>query len=350
MSARDEILFILPVATQPRFARRIQGYLDRGFCVQVASFERDYFDKNTLPSGIGFRSLGRIANKNYFKRIPVLLRGLLIIRREFSSIDKWYIFSADVLVLCAFLFPGKNLRYEIGDVREIKGFFSSLFAWLYKRSLHRCATIVVTSVRFREYIARTYGADAQKIIVIENKLSAKDFPPDQICRFKRLGKRLTVGIVGLLRYRNIIDFLKSYERLGPSFGVRIYGGGPLEDEIQVYTRCPGITFHGQFKYPDDLRAIYDVVDVNFVMYDSGDANVRMALPNKLYECMYFRKPLIASSGTHLAEETQRHGIGFVWDPNAMDGLVQYLDSSEFRRDYGRMEKNFEGIPTTSFLA
>ena len=85
------------------------------------------------------------------------------------------------------------------------------------------------------------------------------------------------------------------------------------------------------------------------MYDSTDLNVRLALPNKLYESMYFKKPILVSSNTYLSQVVDQYGIGFKWDQNDMSGLILYLNSSEFLDDYRLFGEKFNSIDVTTYL-
>lgn len=351
MNLPKKILFILPVATQPRYAKRVQSYIDRGYHVMVAAFERVYFEKNELPRGIPFLSLGKIKSGKYVRRVPVLIWGLFQKRRLFRSQDELNVFSADVLVAMYLLFRHRNIRYEVGDIRVLSGRISAgIFDKIYSKALFHCFETVVTSGKFKEYLAARYALPVERIKVIENRLSSEVFPPEFISEFKPIGRdELRVGIIGLLRYRNILEFLSAHSEKRSRFGIRIHGDGPLKYEIDRYLKMPCVTWSGQFKYPDDVRSIYDGIDLSFVMYDSTDLNVRLALPNKLYEAMYFRKPLIVSSGTYLSEKVEQYKIGISWDQNDMRGLVEYLGSDEFFVRYNNLKNSFDQIDPDTFL-
>ena len=45
-------------------------------------------------------------------------------------------------------------------------------------------------------------------------------------------------------------------------------------------------------------------------YDTTSINAQYAEPNKLYESIYFRTPIVVSSNTFLAKKVNRLGIGY----------------------------------------
>jgi succinoglycan biosynthesis protein ExoL len=217
--------------------------------------------------------------------------------------------------------------------------------------LNRCSSIIVTSTAFKEYIVQKYLLEDHKIQVVENKLQLGDFftSEDKIL-FKQIDNNFTIGIIGYLRYKNIIDFLEAFRfNDNNNFKIVIYGDGHLKKQILQYVDDDSIKYFGQFKYPDDIKRIYSQIDLAFSMYDSNDLNVRLALPNKLYEAMYFRKPIIVSSNTYLSDNVEKYGIGIKWDQDDMTNLIKYLNSSDFIEDYKLFEKEFNEIGPNIYL-
>ena len=349
------ILFILPVATQPRFSKRIDPFLLNDYKVTVATYERDYFILNTLPENIELINLGKVQHGNYLKRIPVLLRSLRTLILLSKVNDIVYIFSSDILLFFFLFIPKWKLIYEIGDIRvnDWNKIVSLIFSRLYRKALLKCSRINVTSQGFKNYLIKEYYINNEdKICLLENKLSTKNFSAYQES-FKKLilekNKLFTIGIIGLLRYRNIIDFLQEYSKQCNHFVVKIYGDGPLLKEIQPFIDEHTVQYFGQFKYPDDIKKIYDNIDISFVMYDSDDLNVQLALPNKLYESFCFKKPLIVSSNTYLAQKVRFHNIGFVWDQKNIADLITFLNSEKFVDEYNDLEKSFSFVVQKDYL-
>ena len=78
----------------------------------------------------------------------------------------------------------------------------------------------------------------------------------------------------------------------------------------------------------DLPGIYSQIDVVLSAYDVRGINPRYAEPNKLYEAIYFEKPIIVSSNSFLADKVERLGIGYAVDALNEDevvGLVKSID-------------------------
>lgn len=350
---KKRILIILPVAPQPRYIKRMQKYLDKGFKVTVASYERDYIEANKLPEDIEYHSLGKVQTQKYFQRIPRLLYLLKKLLSLSKKNDIVYIHTLDILIFLYNFIPSEKLYFELGDIRNASEnkFISGTYDLMLSKALKKCGKIFVTSPSFKSFIIEKYKIKPDKIEVIENKLSSKHFPINKRLPFKRLeGSSYTLGIIGFFRYRTMIDFLKVFHKRENNFTIKLFGDGPLKEEMMSYVDEDKVQYFGQFKNPGDLAHIYKQIDLSFTMYNAQDKNVRLALPNKLYESIYFNRPILVSSNTYLEEMVDKFKVGFSWHQNEMVELIEYLNSVEFINKYNSLEPNFDIIKENKFLA
>ncbi len=183
----------------------------------------------------------------------------------------------------------------------------------------RAHLLATTSSKFiSEYFNVIYPGVEGRSIVIENLVSRKT---SQLFDRPELPKApsipIRIGFVGRLRYpRCLIPIMDAVIEAGDKFELHLYGVGQLLELVQENAKKnPNIYYHGPFKNPDDLGGIYSSIDINFVVYDNSDPNVRLALPNKLYESPYFGTPLIVASRTYLSERVTEAGVGIVVDPD-----------------------------------
>ena len=70
-----------------------------------------------------------------------------------------------------------------------------------------------------------------------------------------------------------------------------------------------IKYYGPFKANVDIPGIYNTIDLSFAVYDSASRNVQLALPNKLYESMFFNVPMLVAKNTSLHKEVMKSKIG-----------------------------------------
>ena len=71
---------------------------------------------------------------------------------------------------------------------------------------------------------------------------------------------------------------------------------------------------------------YENIDLLLCTYDYRIDNVRYAEPNKLYESMYFRKPIIVSSSTFLSKKVAQLGIGYDIDSLNRDSIITFIQN------------------------
>ena len=62
----------------------------------------------------------------------------------------------------------------------------------------------------------------------------------------------------------------------------------------------------------------------YAVYDADMANVRVALPNKLYEAVYCEMPLIVAKGTYLQQLVESWGVGLAIDHTSVEALATVL--------------------------
>lgn len=147
---------------------------------------------------------------------------------------------------------------------------------------------------------------------------------------------ITIGFVGLVRYdnedKNLIDQLKNHH----TYKLLYVGKKYIESTIEEYCKNEGITnvkFSGEFKNEDKPK-IYEEIDIINAIYGNETYEVTTALPNKLYDCLIFKRPMIVSSGTYLAEIVKKYNLGIAVDKdddilNKLEYYIQTFDKDIF---------------------
>ena len=55
-------------------------------------------------------------------------------------------------------------------------------------------------------------------------------------------------------------------------------------------------------------------------------NERIAEPNKLYESIFFNKPIVVSDGIYLSDRVKEMGCGYCIDASRKESISSFLDS------------------------
>jgi glycosyltransferase involved in cell wall biosynthesis len=147
--------------------------------------------------------------------------------------------------------------------------------------------------------------------------------------------------------RNFADVLiKNF----PSAQFDFYGRNSdfSEEAIQDLKKTGRVFFHGTFINPDDLPRIYSQLDFVVATYDVSGINPRYAEPNKLYEAIFFRTPIIVSRDSFLEHKVKELGVGFY--VNALDNSDVVSQVGAITPDvYKTFVTNLESIEKESVI-
>lgn len=222
---------------------------------------------------------------------------------------------------------GAKVVYEVADLRNLhlatarnplKRFVQRAVSRLERRLLSDVDLIVVTSKKYYdEYYARFIDPD--KVIFVPNVPDPAPFHAYQ----KKNSGPFTVGYIGGIRY---LEQMKMLVDAAERAGARVFfaGGGETQECYEELVRyCDGkshVEFTGTYSYESDVADLYGRADCIYSVYDASIPNVRIALPNKLYESILCELPILAAKGTYLSELVEEWGVGLSVDCESVDEL------------------------------
>ncbi len=236
-----------------------------------------------------------------------------------------------------------KIIYEVADLRELfiekpknAAFLvlSSIIKKTEKRLLKFVDRLVLTSEKFYEvYYCNLISKD--KMIYMPN---TPDESPFLNYRKKDSGE-FTVGFIGGVRYMEQMKMLvDAADAL--NYKVLFAGGGGYGDYERITDYCKGkenITFTGKYVFDRDIARLYGMVDCVYSVYDADNANVRIALPNKLYEAVLCGLPIIVAKGTYLSEVVEDWGVGVSVSHKDVNELITALEKMKnYKSFYNRM--------------
>lgn len=364
--SKPRVVMLSPTMSQPRYHRRAAMLLEAGYDIQVYGFSRALYEENTFPESIEVVSLGEVESRKYFRRIKKLLKAVFLIRKLEKKYSKppalIYAFGLDMAMVGNLAMASSiPLVYEVGDIQiplPHTNLSSRLFEMVEKKVMARCQMLAVTSPGFiSDYFNILNPRIAEKTLVIENKLAreiAEKYPRPAERHIPM--KPLKIGYIGLFKYENcIFPLIEAVSKRKGDFELHFYGDGSLKKDILTYVdKYDNVFYHGSFSSIQDLHKIYKSVDLSYVVYNNHDPNVRMALPNKLYDGPYFGVPLVVAENTLLAKRIRELGIGLVIDPrkeNFADQFLQELNADllanlsnvTLKLDLSHMVENYDEI-------
>ena len=223
-----------------------------------------------------------------------------------------------------------RIIFEVADLREnyitmpkkvVDRAITAVLLKREKKAFKNVDFLVVTSPKF-------YDMHYNTLISKDKMLFIPNAPDTEVFRnYKRHEGDFTVGFIGGIRY---LDQMRMLVDAAGEVGYKVLfagAGGTSSDYEQIQEYCQGkdyVLFTGRYDYNSQIADLYGMVDCVFAVYDADNPNVRIALPNKLYESIICELPIIVAKGTYLEELVKEWGVGVSVSHKEKRELVEAL--------------------------
>ncbi len=226
----------------------------------------------------------------------------------------------------------------IFDIRDYTNENSFVYRTIEKILLSLSGLVVISSSGFKHWLPKT----STPIVTVHNmplNATLGSFVE------RKEERRLRIAYIGLLGYFEINKSLIKKLKDDDVYELQYSGSG--DSRIQEYSNeinAANVYFTGSF-CNEDKKKLYENVDMINAIYGNDSLIVTTALPNKLYDAIMYRKPIIASKGTYLGELVEENHIGIAIDvekdniKNELNAFWQRFDKEEFVSNCDRMYKN-----------
>jgi len=315
----NKLLFVISHQPNPRFIKQINYFVQNGFDVSVIYFYRNYLaDLNdNIDKKVNLYCLDTIENGKYMQRIGIYLKSVFTLKKLLKKINpnKIIITNIDILFLLIFNNIKKYTNDIVMEISDLRGYtFNTRFIDKLQQNLDSIvlkkyvSKMIFTSPKFYEFYYK--NKFKKEYFILENK-PLKNMLPPKIEKVK--SKKIIIGIVGLLLDGKPHKSLFEYVKDKTDIEVHIYGKGIFEAQAKEYAqKYNNIKYFGPYNFFKDISKIYASLDIIYMSYDTTqcDENIKLALPNKLYEAIYYRVPIITTSETYLAQRVLEYGIGY----------------------------------------
>ena len=270
---------------------------------------------------------------NPIKRVPQTKKFKRIVKKMLNEIKPDILLLQDLDMLisfhdyakknkCKIIYEVRDLHYLVIDKQKgIKRLVQYYLISKEKQFLKDVDLLIMTSDGFYDgYYFDKIPKD--KTLFIPNcpeEIGFKDYAPQKHDTF-------TIGFIGVVRY---FDQLKLMVDIAEEENVKliIRGIGIEEKRINAYVQNKkNVISSGRFEYEKDAARMYQEIDAIFSVYDSKENNVRLSLPNRLYDAIMFSKPIIVAKDTHMAKIVNELGIGAAIDCNSKEELRTLVKS------------------------
>lgn len=323
-----KIVFIVSALSQPRCIKRITAIAKAGFDCSVYGYDRGMYRCNAYPDNIKVHTLGSLpSGSGYWAKLLMYKKDIDRIVRE-NGRDNVLYYGFGMLASIGLYLKKVKYAQEISDIAYAYPSFKRIEPLLRKFDkiiIKRSQLTVMTSEGFKQY----YDLNDSNIIVQPNKVNAslinverKPLPPS-------CAEHLVFAYVGAIRYDTIFRFAETIGKYYPQHEYHFYGESRrdiMQEVDRLVSTYTNVKKYGAFKNPDDLPSIYNEIDVVTACYQVSSLNERIAEPNKLYEAIFFCKPIVVSDGIFLSEQVKKYGCGFCMDASTEENIRNFVDS------------------------
>lgn len=152
-------------------------------------------------------------------------------------------------------------------------------------------------------------------------------------------KKIIIGFVGVIRYKKenkyLLNSLKNDKKYTCLYVGRSYPDCNLK-EFCINENIKNVVFKGEFNN-NEKNDIYKNIDIINAVYGNSSIEVQTALPNKLYDAIILKKPMIVFKGTYLSEVVEKYKLGISVDFNSdirnlLEKYIETFDSKQFEEN------------------
>lgn len=322
----------------PRILKRVK-YLENDFVITVIYWDRGRSVEETFemnPKNKAIRINIKAPQGRPMARIIPLMKYMFRAVRALQQ-EKPDLIQADNLdmlliasVYKHFFDKTTKIIYEVVDlnnyafvkrIKSPKDLVARFLQLVEKKLTTSVSKLLLSSPYFwEEYFSKFI--DPEKYLFVSNAPSKALF---QTYR-KKERPNFTIGFIGSVRYVEQLKMLiDAVEESGSNIHILIAGDGPGYDEIERYCRGKAfVDLYGYYNYEKEIISLYEKVDCIYAVYDTRFPNVRIALPNRLYEAIVCELPIIAAKGTMLGKIIEENQIGITVNSDNKEELKRKL--------------------------
>ncbi|MDX3927026.1 MAG: glycosyl transferase family 1 [Shinella sp.] len=339
------ILYLAHDLADPAVRRRVLMLRAGGAEVTLAGFRRADNMLAAIEDVVPIE-LGRTADGRFGQRIAAVLKACLSAGGTLRNVRRPDVILARNLEMLAVanraagLFAGDvPIVYECLDIHRLllrKDFAGRALRSVEARLGRNVRLLITSSPAFVEHYFRPRSAIAAPYMLLENQVldlgGEATTPPRP--RPPAPGEPWKIGWFGAIRCRKSLAILSAFSRAMQGKVEIVLRGRPAYsefDDFDAFVRDePFLSYHGPYRNPEDLAAIYDEVQFSWAIdfFEEG-LNSSWLLPNRLYEgCRYGAVP-IAVKGTETAKFLASKGVGI---------LLERADTENLEAAFGAMDQ------------
>ena len=180
-------------------------------------------------------------------------------------------------------------------------------------------------------------ANPKKLIVIHNTPNINFINNKK--NIKSNSKKLKVVYVGILQSdRLLLEVLEQF-KINKNIELHVGGFGIYEkDFLEASKQYDNIFYYGSLKYSDVLQLEKDC-DILFATYNPIISNHKYSAPNKVYEAMALKKPIIVCKNTGIDELIKENKTGIIIGYSGKEFIQSVINLSKDKKLLKQLSQN-----------
>ncbi|MGI6852235.1 glycosyl transferase family 1 [Mesorhizobium sp. 1B3] len=355
------VLYLVHDVSDPAVGRRVRMLRAGGAEVILAGFRRGA-EPVARVDGLAPIELGVTRDGKFAQRIAAVAQAALSASRLLKDIARPDVIVARNLEMLALarrvnaaLGGDIPIVYECLDIHRLLLRSDPIGAAMRKAEQffsRDIGLLVTSSPAFVKHHFRPVLGSALPIELVENKvLELADDTPAALQA--PAGPPWRIGWFGALRCRRSLELLSAFSRAAGGKVKVVLRGRPARGELADFDNVvadePYVEFHGVYRNPDELAAIYGDVHFSWAIdfFEEGQ-NSQWLLPNRIYEgCRYGVVP-IAMRGTETGNFVERLGCGLLLPERSVAALSAMFSTLDPGR-YGAEKQRVTSIDPTTWI-
>lgn len=273
-----------------------------------------------------------------FKYLEFTIRVLVLAKRSRVALVNVHLLALLPIGVLLKRFFVTSLVYDAHELETetygLTGMRKRLAKWLERRLIGQVDLTIVVGEAIEKWYRKTYRSAAARIVTVMN--SPRYCAPLRSDRLRdELGidsnKKILIYQGGLIAGRGIEQLLKVYASLDKKtcpYVMVFMGYGELESSIEHVSRTNPLVFLQSAVAPSVVLEYTASADLGISYIDNLSLNDRYCLPNKLFESIMARVPVIVNNQPEMSRLVNGSEIGLVLEELTPSTLLAAFDQIE----------------------
>lgn len=220
------------------------------------------------------------------------------------------------------IYDSHELFTQVPELIERKN-VQSVWKWIEGRLLPRLNYAVTVNYSIATIYRRLFGT---RFRVVRNVPERIDYKP----RKERVGERQLIIYQGALNVGRGLEMMIDAMQYLENVLFVLAGDGDIHDELKLRVAQKGLGERVEFRgriMPADLVSLTLWADLGISLEEDRGLNYRYALPNKIFDYIQCRVPVLCSSLPEMNRIVDAYGIGIATserDPEKLAGIIRYM--------------------------